>query len=245
MKLNIQICLVILALAVSSHQEIISKTNGCTLDHCHFCQTDGKVNWCTRCGNGKVISALDGKDRFCKDDIKVPNCRAAPLEDQLNVNACGECQRGYFLESPTKCVKLELAGCDRPFKKKATGPVLCEGCLNKFVKDDQTGCEEKPTQELAENCKYGGKQSSGKCLVCHEGWFPSVTFMSCEEEKQKGCKLYHPNEPQRCLTCNGEEGYYAVRGVLIGTDVYQYCKLTSFLIALNLLGLTVFTNLIL
>lgn len=192
--------LVIATLAVlcsATYQNILpgGGSSGCTRDHCYYCETDGKHSWCTRCGNGKTISALEGNDRFCEKDLTVENCRAAPLDDPLNPDLCGECDRGYFLESPTSCLELVLEGCDRPYKETADGPILCKGCEGKFLKDDYTGCVDETEEEFPENCIFGGKISQTKCIVCNRGWFPSITGMSCEEERVTGCAIYHPNEP--------------------------------------------------
>jgi hypothetical protein len=218
--------------------------NGCTRDHCYYCETDGKDSWCTRCGNGKTISALDGKGRFCEKDLTVENCRAAPLDDPLNPDLCGECDRGYFLESPTKCVKLELEGCDRPYKESAEGPILCAGCVGKYLKDDKTGCVDETDEEFPANCIFGGVISKAKCTKCDGGWFPSVTGMSCEEERVTGCAIYHPNEPQLCFTCDANEGYYATKGTKEGDNTYQTCKLKAFMAAFKFVLALALVNII-
>jgi hypothetical protein len=215
--------LTITALALlcsASMQSMLSHGNGCTRDHCYYCASDDKVQWCTRCGNGKAISSETGTDRHCDKDLTVENCRAAPVNDPTNVDLCGECDRGFYLESPTSCVAIELEGCSRPYKESADGPVLCNGCDGKFLLDDKTGCANETDEEFPANCLIGGLVSQGKCDVCNHGWFPSVTGMSCEEERITGCAIYHPNDTQECFTCDAAEGFYAVRGEVDGDNVY-------------------------
>lgn len=202
-------------------------SSGCTRDHCYFCQTDGKDSWCSRCGNGKAINKIIGSDRTCEGDLTVENCREAPIDDPLNVDLCGRCQPGYFLESPTLCVPIELEGCDRPVKLTSDSPVTCEGCEGKFLKDDLSGCVDETDEEMPENCMYGDKVSTGKCKTCVAGWFPSVSGMSCEEERVTGCAIYHPNEPQKCFTCNTDDGYYAIKGEVDGDNTYQKCRFSG------------------
>lgn len=45
-----------------------------------------------------------------------------------------------------------------------------------------------------------------------------------------GCELYHPNEPQKCLTCDSEFGFYAVGAKKDEADVYQKCKFEGYLV---------------
>ena len=127
-------------------------------------------------------------------------------------------------------MKVELEGCDRPYKKTADGPILCDGCEGKFLKDDLSGCvdNDDTDKEFPANCMYGGKLSTEKCKKCNHGWFPSTSGMSCEEERVTGCAIYHPNEPQLCFTCAASEGYYAVKGMIDGDNVYQVCRFDAF-----------------
>jgi len=204
-------------------------TGSCTPDHCHYCETDGETSWCSRCGNGKVISAEKGKNRFCDKNINIKNCKATALDDLTNPDKCGDCKEGYYLESPTKCVKLELANCDLPVKRSKDGPVLCGGCLKKFLKNDESGCADKTdeTEEFPDNCVYGSTAKLGKCQRCEPGWTASVTGKSCEEERVKGCAIYHPNDTNACFTCNTDLGFYAVSAKTDGNDVHQICKLNT------------------
>jgi hypothetical protein len=238
---KITIIALIAMLVACTYQEnrLLSSGGGkCTENHCYFCETKGDNSWCSRCGNGRAISAKDGTDRSCNKPLTVKNCRTAPNTDPSNADLCGECQRGYFLESPTSCVKVELKGCARPYKETANGPVLCNGCEGKFLLEDKTGCELKPKTELPDNCLYGGKASSGKCIVCDNNWTPSRTGMSCEEERIKGCAQYHPNDPLQCFLCNQEEGYYAFRSISVGGNSYQNCKFNAFLLGFNVVILS-------
>jgi hypothetical protein len=227
---NYNLALFVLTVVTASTMQSIlpgGGFNGCTRDHCYYCETDGKDSWCTRCGNGRTINKLEGKDRFCETELTVENCRAAPVDDPLNPDVCGDCKNGYFLESPTSCIKLELEGCDRPYKETADGPILCDGCEGKFLKDDKTGCVDETDEEFPENCLFGGLIKDTKCQTCDHGWFPSTSGMSCEEERVTGCAIYHPNEPQKCFTCHTEEGFYAVKGEIDGDNVYQTCRFSG------------------
>ena len=200
----------------------------CTKNHCYYCDTDGKKRWCTRCGNGKVINQLSGKGRKCTKDLKIKNCRSAPLNDALNVNACGECQRGYYFDKKTnKCVGIlgKIPGCTRPIFEN--GQILCAGCEGKFLTNDRKACSknEKLREEaFPAHCTFGGTEEKKTCLECGHGWRPSQSGRSCEEEIVTGCDIYHPNEPQKCLTCNSEHGFYAVKAKKNDADVYQKCK---------------------
>lgn len=226
------ISLLVIGMSVSA---AVPGTGSCTPEHCYYCETDGETSWCSRCGNGKVISEAEGKNRFCDKEITVKNCRATALDDLLNPAKCGDCKEGYFLESPTSCVKLELPNCDLPIKRSKNGPVLCGGCLKKFLKNDESGCadEKDKQEEFPENCVYGSIASQGKCTRCEPGWTPSVTGKSCEEERAKGCAIYHPNDTNKCFTCNTDLGFYAVKAKLDGKDVHQVCKLNSLIVGFS------------
>lgn len=240
--MKISVIALMAMLIASTYQEkriLSSDSNNCTRDHCYYCETDGNTSWCSRCGNGKAISSKEGKNRSCSKTLTVQNCRAAPLDDPTNADLCGECKRGYFLENPTSCVKLELKGCDRPYKESADGKVLCDGCEGKFLLDDKTGCDLKPKQEFPDNCQFGGLTSKGKCETCKPNWFPSVTGMSCEEERIKGCAIYHPNDPHKCFTCNSSEFYYATKGTLEGDNVFQSCQFSAYMLGMKVAFMSV------
>lgn len=227
----------ILAILVvgSCSAAVLPGKGSCTPGHCYYCETDGETSWCSRCGNGKVISESEGKNRFCDKDISIKNCRATALDDLLNPDKCGDCKDGYYLESPTKCLKLELPNCDLPIKRSKDGPILCGGCKKKFLKDDESGCvdEKDKTEEFPDNCVYGSTAKLGKCQRCEPGWTPSVTGKSCEEERVKGCAIYHPNDTNKCFTCNTDLGFYAVRASVEGNDVHQVCKLNSLILGFS------------
>lgn len=203
-------------------------TGQCTVGHCYFCSTDGKNEWCSKCGNGRALNTAKGKGGRCTVELKVENCRSAPLDDPTNPEKCGECQRGYGLDKATgKCNKLELEGCTVPGLDES-GKTVCKGCEGLFLKDDQSGCAEK-TEDFGDiyprNCLFGSKISEAKCLVCGHNYKVSKTGKSCPQDMVTGCDIYHPNEPQKCLLCNQAQGFYAVQAVLDEDgSVYQECK---------------------
>lgn len=203
----------------------------CTVGSCYFCQTDGETQWCERCGNGMAISALEGKKRSCNKKLTIENCREAPKDDPTNADKCGECQRGFGL-TDGKCKKLEMEGCTIP-GMDSDGNVVCNGCEGQFLKDDQSGCAENPPNFLdifPKNCLFGSKLEEAKCLICGHNYRVSKTGKSCPQDMVTGCDIYHPNEPQKCLLCNNDEGFYATEAVSEGGDVYQECEFNGYLV---------------
>lgn len=209
----------------------------CTVGHCYFCQTDGETQWCERCGNGMAINALEGKGRRCDQKLKVENCREAPKDDATNVEKCSECNRGFGLTPEGQCKKLELEGCTIP-KLDKDGNTVCGGCEGKFLKDDETGCAENPPNFLdifPQNCLFGSRLEEAKCLICGHNYRVSRTGKSCPQDMVTGCDIYHPNEPQKCLLCNNDEGFYATEANMEGDDVFQECEFNAYLVKAGLL----------
>lgn len=215
----------------------ITFANRCTPGACYACATDGSSKWCTACGNGWAISGAD-KKTSCDIKITVKNCRSAPEKDSSNPDKCGQCQEGYFLTSPTVCTKLYLNKCDVPYKETATSKVTCRGCEGRFLRDDYSGCGDLQDyrEEYPDNCKYGDTIAKSTCLVCDDGYIPSISGKSCINEIKTGCKMYHPNEPQMCMVCFQEMGYYAIDATLDGTNVYQTCAQFSKILNFGILG---------
>lgn len=94
MKMNrslLGICAITLLVFGMGLSAVLPGTGSCTPEHCHYCETDGETSWCSRCGNGKVINAADGKNRFCDKDIAVKHCKSTALDDLLNPEKCGDC----------------------------------------------------------------------------------------------------------------------------------------------------------
>lgn len=116
--------------------------------------------------------------------------------------------------------------------------MLCKGCHKKFLKEDESGCADPSeyVEEYPENCYYGSTVKKSTCAVCKYGWTPSVSGKSCEEERVKGCKVYHPNDTNACLSCNNDQGFYAVESYLDGKDTHQYCQLNAMVVGLSALS---------
>lgn len=204
----------------------------CTEKHCYYCSTDGENQWCNKCGNGMAINKVKGKDRKCDQPLKVENCREAPASDPTNMELCAKCQRGYGLDkSSGKCKKLELEGCTVPGMDDS-GKIICLGCEDNFLLDDQSGCHDKEKDEkfgdvFPNHCMFGSKRKEEKCLMCGHNYGVSKTGKSCPEEMVYGCMMYHPNEPSKCLLCNTDKGFYSYKAVMEGDNVFQQCSFFS------------------
>jgi len=218
----------------SSSEGFVDGEGECTKDHCYYCRADDDGNeWCERCGNGMVINGLSGPGRKCDTKHEVEHCRESPVDDETNAALCSKCERGFGLKDG-KCEKLEIEDkdCNVPALNEA-GEVVCQGCENKFLSDDEKGCGQNATlldTSFPDDCMYGHTEKSKRCNTCRPGFHPSLSKRSCEEEKVTGCKVYHPNEPQKCLICNEEEGFYAVGANKDGINIYQECKFNAWIL---------------
>jgi hypothetical protein len=205
----------------------------CSKDYCYYCRVDDDKNeWCERCGNGRVINGLSGPGRKCETPHEVEHCRESPVDDPLNAATCSKCERGYQLKD-NACVLIENVpeGCTVPGVNDA-GETICDGCENKYLMDDKSGCGTNTTlleENFPRNCMFGAEEKTKRCNVCHKGYQTSISRRSCEEEKVTGCKTYHPNEPQKCLLCNEAEGYYATGAQKQGINLYQICTFDGWL----------------
>ena len=177
----------------------LSKNGECTSGHCYYCDTDGSSIWCSRCGNGKAVSSISGKDRKCSETLTTPFCREADPAMPTDPSTCGRCQRGYYLTKEKKCEKFQknqnLKNCDIPIMVEEDDQ--CAGCEKKFLLDTLKGCSDDNTH-FPEKCLFGDTIKSKKCKICEHGYQPNISGMVCIEQSVEGCMVYHPEDLGRC-----------------------------------------------
>lgn len=236
---------IILIIVVSSKERVLqgqvdikAESGRCTPGSCLFCNTDGRLKWCEKCGNGKMIRST-GKGRHCSSkDMNVDNCFKSWDASFVNPDSCDTCKRGYYLENRKSCRFINFPNCDFPVKE---GNIFkCFGCEKMFVKDDYSGCGKRIG--LPENCFYGDRESSLSCRLCDNGYRLISKFEEnlkrnvtiCQESHSTGCKLYDEAGSGGCLACDSENGFYAVDAVMAKSNkVYQICSFFSGIFGIN------------
>ena len=100
MKIGVLKVIFVVYLAIGTKQV-------CTPGSCLYCDNDGGIHFCKRCGNYKVLS---GKfpDIGCSGQITMPHCWEADSKIQ---EVCVTCVRGYYLTKTKSCVKIPIKWC--------------------------------------------------------------------------------------------------------------------------------------
>jgi len=209
--------------------------NLCTPSHCYACDTRGDSKWCLACGNGMALEGQSTR-QTCSGKLTIPNCRVVDPQYPDNLGSCGECQTNFYLASSKKeCIRITLPkDCNYAVRNSKTGVIECLGCKGKFLLNDLSGCALDSQTEglhLPDGCLYGDTLAKkGACRLCKVGMMPSSNGMHCLEEVKTGCKFYHPNEPQMCLACDEQRGYYAVDATYDEGNVYQICEFSAWIL---------------
>ena len=186
----------------------IPKTKKCTPGACILCTSNGQQVWCKRCGNGHYLSNKKEGEGRCLKKITIPNCYESSRYDTTNPKKCSKCMRGYFLnKNRTRCHKFVNFDCDMPYKW--VDRRFCGGCRFRWLSDDLMGCE-KDGKGLPANCDYGDTRRSRRCKKCKPGYILSKDGKKCEKFTMAGCMRRDSKNPDKCLVCDHDLGYYAV-----------------------------------
>jgi hypothetical protein len=79
----------------------------CTSGSCLYCDSDGGIIFCKKCGNRKVITGIF-PDVYCGGSISIKHCWEV---DSKNHDLCITCLRGYYLTEKNKCKKIPIRYC--------------------------------------------------------------------------------------------------------------------------------------
>ena len=172
-------------------------------------------NYCV--ASGWIQNNVDGITNDANTDF-IPHCKHYKAADLGPNYECEECDTSYVISgtgttpSGTKCYAgTSLGNCEI-----ATSATNCSKCVNDTFGLVNNSCI---AGNIA-NCvayNYTANETSVKCTQCAPGFY-KTTDNKCEQGLIPNCKIFEPNQPSQCKTC--DDGH--VKTTVGSSNIYCY-----------------------
>ena len=131
------------------------------LEEFRNCEKFNDEGTCEKCDEGYYLGSGDKK---C---TKIENCKESIYEK------CIECNKGFYLDKKEEKCKQQVGKLS--YCKESIDNKNCNICENNYFFDEEDNCV------LTKFCKKG--DSSGKCIECIDGYYPSRSLNICTKLK--------------------------------------------------------------